>query len=312
MVSSDFVNAYQWNYRTKRPKRPAWFTEWPRRARIAVTIKIMHEWESVPGVQTMHQRPMPEHTFYTNDFLALSVREYGVNFGFWRLMDILDKHQIKATVITSGLTAELFPESLCEAHRRGHEVVSHQFDQTKHPTEYRSKEEEKIDFVRAMAAIEKATGERPKGYMSQGPRPSPNTLEICAEQGILWNGDYQDSDIPYVINVHGRKMVSVGYVRPGNTDNDVVRNGGPATALDDLKFEFDAHYEEAQRHPMKFCYAMHNYIGGRPGMAKVFDNFLQYIKDLPGVWFCRSIDMANFWLENEKTVEERALQKKAV
>ena len=300
MNSLDFVNAYQWQYRPKEPKRPAWFTEWPDGAKIAMTIKIMHEWESVPGMQTISRgrRPLPEDNYYNDDFLALAYREYGARFGIWRLLDVLDKHGVKATVVTSGLMAELFPESVREAKKRGHEVIPHGLDQTKHPTEFRSKEEEGRALESAMSAIEKVIGERPRGYMSQGPRPSPNTLELCAEQGFLWNGDYSDSDIPYVMNVNGRKIVSVGYVRPAYTDNDVATLG-LAGALQQLKDEFDAHYEEAERHPMKFCYSMHNFTGGRPGLAKVFDNFLQYVKGFSGVWFCRCIDMANFWLEHE-------------
>jgi len=124
MVSSDFVKAYQWNYRPQTPRRPAWFTEWPSGGRIAVTIKIMHEWESVPGVQTLPRRPMPKDSFYTDDFLALGAREYGANFGFARLLRILDKHGIKATVMTSGHTAELFPETLREAQKAGHEIAT--------------------------------------------------------------------------------------------------------------------------------------------------------------------------------------------
>ena len=299
MGDLDFTKAYQWYYRPQTPRRPVWFSEWPGGARIAVTIKIMHEWESVPGGQTLPGRPMPRGSFYTDDFLALGAREYGANFGIWRLLDILDKYGVKATVIASGYTTELFPESVKEAHRRGHEVVPHQLDQTKHPTEYKSKEEEREDLLRSLAVIEKVIGEKPKGYMSQGPRPTPNTLELCAEQGLLWNGDYSDSDVPYIMNVGGKKIVSVGYVRPATSDNDIMRLGGLPAGLESLKYDFDAHYEEAGRHPMKFCYSMHNYVGGRVGMARLFDQFLQYVKGHSGVWFCRSIDMANFWLEHE-------------
>jgi len=61
--------------------------------------------------------------------------------------------------------------------------------------------------------------------------------------------------------------------------------------------DFDAHYEEAARHPMKFRLAVHNSTGGRPGLAKIVENFLQYVKGHPGVWFCRCIDMAELWPE---------------
>ena len=82
---------------------------------------------------------------------------------FWRLLDILDKHGVKATVITSGLMAELFPETVVEAKKRGHEIATHHWDQTIHPTVYRTKEAERDAILKSIAAIERATGERPSG-----------------------------------------------------------------------------------------------------------------------------------------------------
>ena len=152
--------------------------------------------------------------------------------------------------------------------------------------------------MKSIDAIEKATGARPLGYMSPGPRPSPFTLEICAALGFLWIGDYCDSDVPYMIDVDGKKIVSLGYVRPAYTDNDLLPLGLTG-ALQQLKDEFDAHYEESATQPMKFRYAMHNFTGGRPGLAKVFERFLEYVKGHRGVWFCRSIDMAEFWAEQD-------------
>ncbi len=49
MSPSDLAGAYQWNYRSQTPRRPDWFRQWPGGNRIAVTINIMHEWESAPA-----------------------------------------------------------------------------------------------------------------------------------------------------------------------------------------------------------------------------------------------------------------------
>jgi peptidoglycan/xylan/chitin deacetylase (PgdA/CDA1 family) len=234
------------------------------------------------------------------DFLALGAREYGANFGFQRLLNILDKFDVKATVFTSGLMAALFPDTLKEAVQRGHEIACHHWDQSRHPFDYNSAEEEREAIVRSIEAIEKATGARPLGYMSPGPRPSPYTLELCASLGFRWNGDYGNSDVPYMIDVNGKRLVSIGYVRPAYTDNDLLPLGLTG-ALQQLKDEFDAHYEESADHPMKFRYAMHNFTGGRPGLAKVFERFLVYAKNHPSVWFCRCTDIAEFWSEQEKT-----------
>ena len=297
MDNAELAKAYQWNYRPQCPKRPSWFTHWPGGNRIAATFNIMHEWESVPRSNAIHKREMTSGAPRI-DFLALCAREYGANFGFTRLLDLLDKQEIKATVLTSGLMAELLPDTLKEAARRGHEIACHHWDQSRHPFEYSSMEEERGAIARSIDAIEKATGERPVGYMSPGPRPSPFTLEICASLGFIWNGDYGNADVPYTLDVDGNKLVSIGYVRPAYTDNDLVPFG-LAGALQQLRDEFDAHYEESAIHPMKFRYAMHNFTGGRPGLAKVFEKFLQYVKGHRGVWFCRSIDMAAFWAEND-------------
>jgi peptidoglycan/xylan/chitin deacetylase (PgdA/CDA1 family) len=296
MAFPDFVEAYQWKYRPQHPRRPDGFIEWPGGARMAVMLILLHEWESLPAIA----RPMPRGAHHTFDYLALGAREYGARFGLARLLDVLDRHHILATVVTSGLIAELFPESVREVNARGHELATHGWDQSMHPPVFKTKEDERDSVAKSIAALEKAGGQRIRGYMSQGPRPTPNTLEICAELGFVWTADYSDSDVPYVINVNGKKIVSVGYVMPNYTDNDLVPlglNGG----LAQLKEAFDASYEESRRHPMKFCYACHVHISGRPGMSKLLDHFIDYVQEHDGARFYSCIDIANCWLEREGT-----------
>ena len=282
---------YQWHYRPQRPERPAWFTAWPQGARIAVMLIILHEWESVPR----SARPMPKNAHHTFDFLSLGAREYGARFGIYRILDILDRHGVKASMMCSGLMCDLFPETINTGMERGHELGTHQWDQAIHPPVFTSKDEERVSLSRATAALEKLTGKKTLGYMSQGPRPTPHTLEICVESGFRWTCDFSDSDVPYTIDVDGKKMVSVGYVMPGYTDSDLGRLGfGPG--LEQLIATYDAVYEESARHPMKFCYVLHNHLSGRPALATILDRFLTHVRSKPGAWFCRGIDMAEFWM----------------
>lgn len=288
----DLAQTYQWNYRPQNPERPQWFTEWPGSARLAVMLIVLHEWESVPTPV----RPMPKGAHHTFDYLALGTREYGARFGVRRILEVLDRHGVKASVVTSGLVAELFPETVAEVQARGHEVATHGWDQSKHPPVYETREAEQDSVVRSVAALEKVTGERIRGYMSQGPRPTPNTLEMCAELGFTWTADYSDSDVPYLIDVNGRKIVSVGYTMPNYTDNNLVPLGASA-GLQQLKDAFDVTYEESRQHPMRFCYACHVHVTGRPAMSRLLDRFLDHARSHSGVAFYRCIDIANFWLE---------------
>ncbi len=294
MDLAEMKATYQWQYRPQAPKRPAWFTAWPGGARMAVGILVLHEWESVPRPV----RPMPAGAHHTFDYLALGVREYGARHGIWRILDVLERRGVKATVCVSGLVAELWPDSVRAVLERGHEVGTHHYDQAIHPPMYKSKKEEREYLRRALTALEAVTGQKTLGYMSQGPRPTPHTLELCAEAGFVWTADYSDSDVPYVIDVNGTKLVSVGYVMPGPTDNDLMPLG-LAAGLEQLKAVFDTLYAESLVHPMKLCYVAHVHNSGRPWMAKLLDEFLGHAASHAGVWFYRNIDLARWWLEQD-------------
>jgi len=292
---ADLAKAYQWHYRPQTPRRPDWFKAWPGGARMGVNIIVLHEWESNPSMA----RPMPAGAHHHLDYLALGACEYGARHGIWRILDVLDRRQVKATVICSGLVAELWPDSVHEAQARGHELATHHWDQSRHPPVFKTKEEEGEYLQRALDALERVTGQKTLGYMSQGPRPTPNTLELVAEKGFVWTADYSDSDVPYMIDVNGKKVVSVGYVMPGHTDNEMFAMGA-AAGLQQMKDVFDALYEESAHHPMKLCYVAHVHISGRPAMAKLLERFLEHAASHEGVWFYRCIDLANYWLEHER------------
>ena len=282
---------YQWNYRPRNLARPKWFRSWPNGSRIAICLKLMHEWESLP-------RPSGRASGNIKDYASLCLREYGFRSGIWRLMEVLDKHQVKTTIMSSGLAVEFWPDSFVELDRQGHEVASHGWDQCIHPPQFTSRDEERDAIRKTIAIIEQVIGKRPIGHMSQGPRPTEHTLELVAEEGLIWDADYQDCDFPYVMNVKGQKVVSVGYAKPDFTDADVVPLGLEG-GLQQLKSQFSAVYGESERQPMKFYYAMHVHKVGTPGLAKMLDEFLAYVKDHDGVWFGRCGDIANYWLQNE-------------
>jgi peptidoglycan/xylan/chitin deacetylase (PgdA/CDA1 family) len=263
---------------------------------MAVQILILNEWESVPRHR---RRPMAVDLQNRQqdkfDFLALGVREYGARHGIWRLLDVLDKHGVKATIPTNGLTAELFPATVRASQDRGHEVAAHQWDMHVFPPMFTSREEERSSLARTVAAIEDVIGAKLRGYLSPGPRPTPFTLDILTESGFLWTSDYVDSDFPYVISCNDKRIVSISYATPGYTDGELSSRGA-IQGLAEIKYAFDATFEESKRHPMKFCYAIHPHVSGTVGMAQLLDDFLAHVRSRGNIWFPRYIDIAEFWL----------------
>ena len=188
-MSMDFKTTYRWDVRPQRPQRPEWFKAWPNGSNISLQIMILHEWESKPWHRS---RPMPAESHFKFDFMSLGAREYGARHGIYRLMDVVERHGMKATIMTNGLTAELFPDSVRASADRGHEVVAHQWDQAVFPPMFRSREEELEALRKTKETLVRVSGQAVDGYMSPGPRPTADTLELLVELGHRWTCDYVD------------------------------------------------------------------------------------------------------------------------
>ena len=293
-MSETFIDDYQWNYRSQLPSRPGWFNAWPEGARLALHFIVLYEWESNPWHRS---RPMPANAPHKFDFLALGGREYGMRHGIWRLLDVFDRHAVKTTIVANGLAAELFPGGVQAAYQQGHEIASHQWDQSVFPYMFTSRDEERASLVRSVQALESVTGGRVQGYMSPGPRPTPHTLDLLAELGFRWTADYIDADFPYQLSLGRPPIVAISYATPGFIDVELLPHGA-VHALAEMKNAFDATLEESQQRPMKFCYAVHVHWGGTVAMVRMLDEFLGYVRSRADVWIPRCTDLADFWTAN--------------
>ncbi len=102
-----------------------------------------------------------------------------------RVLEIFDRHQVKATFFVLGWVAERYPGLIGEIASRGHEIGCHSFlhrlvyDLT--PAEFRE------DTRRAVQAIENACGITPKAYRAPSysiTNKSLWALEVLAECGF--------------------------------------------------------------------------------------------------------------------------------
>src|SRR5215469_3154390 len=51
--------------------------------------------------------------------------EYGSRAGWWRIMEVLERHGAKVTVSASGRAVKRLPQLAQDAARRGHEIAAH-------------------------------------------------------------------------------------------------------------------------------------------------------------------------------------------
>jgi len=169
---------------------------WPDNRQIAVVFNLA--WEMWRPGKTSGVGPMGnvlgDGHFDSN---ADSYGRYNATHGIPRLVSILERHSIPATLMTSGLVAENFPEQVRAQAAQGHDVVGHGLSQDMIFSKL-SCEEAEHSIKRSTEALEAATGTRPKGWIS--PRVTSHSVvqRSLARHGYEWHADVLDSDAPYV------------------------------------------------------------------------------------------------------------------
>ena len=168
--------------------------KWPGNATIAVwfapNVEVW-QYDSAFGVGVS-----PNPTNYVPDVYNYAWREYGMRVGLWRLADVFDQAEVKATVALNSQVCDVFPKAIEEMKKRGWEFMGH--GTTNSTTLAGLNPEQERDTIRGiLKTIEQATGKRPRGWLGAGLSETYNTLDILAEEGVIYCGDWNNDDQPY-------------------------------------------------------------------------------------------------------------------
>ena len=265
-------------------------SNWPCNQKLAVIVTVMLEiWSEgkAPPYSPMTTSLKPG----TADLLGISWSRYGGKTGIWRFMRIFDEIDIKATVCLNAKVAEMFPQAVRELHTRGHEIAAHSYTQDL-ILPYLSFEEEKEVIERCARIIESAVGTRPVGWFSPVAAPTAHTAELLAQQGFHWHGDYNDTDLPYVVETANGKLVAIAH--SDFTDNRTLRSS-PRDFYNVYKDTFDYLYKHES--PSLVNLTVHAHFGGRPLMSAMLYELLSYMKGFTDVWFARHDEVARWTIE---------------
>ncbi len=276
--------------------------EWPGDARVAVSVVVNYEEGSEystldgdPAGETMGEAPSPVPAG-ERDLANESFFEYGSRAGVWRILNILDQYDVKATFYCCALALERNPEVGPEIIRRGHEIFGHGYRWEEY---YKmSREEEREAIRKAVESITRTSGQRPLGWYTRY-GPSVNTRELVVEEGgFIYDCNAYNDDLPYYTTVNGKKWLIIPYSLEVN-DTRFWRGGMsvPRDFYETARNTLDVLYDEGETHPKMMSVGLHCRIIGKPSRAAGLGQFLEYAKGKPGVWLTRRIDIARWWLE---------------
>ncbi|WP_270934549.1 polysaccharide deacetylase family protein [Falsiroseomonas oryzae] len=267
--------------------------DWPGEVRLVVMVTIMYE--AWPEGRTPPYSPMASGLKEgTLDLQGISWAAYGARTGLGRLASLLDQYGIRSTVCANAVAVERNPALIRAMHGSGHEIAGHSYTQDMF-LPYCTPEEEQALIRRCARIIAETTGEAPVGWASPRMTPTIHTAGFLAEDGYLWHGDYNDTDLPYVVRTPKGKVVAL--MHSDFTDNRVLR-GSPRDFVDVYRDTFDFLLSSGK--PEILNLTLHAHFGGRPPMAAALRTILDHMRGKPGVWFARHDEVARWVLERSE------------
>jgi len=266
---------------------------WPEAACVALwvipNIEFFSLMEKVPAGSGGPGTPVP-------DIPSWSARDYGNRVGVFRLMEVLDRHGIRATVALNSEVCAHHPQIIEHGRRRGWEWMGHCESNTRRLNEAPPGEEKGI-IHRTLATIEKACGARPVGWLGSGLQETWDTLDVLAAEGCEYVCDWTNDDQPYVMSLDGgARMISVPYSHEINDKPAFERAHRTAEEFREMICrQFDVLYREGAQSGRVMAIALHPYLTGVPHRIDAFDAALAYICRHPRVWKATGCEIARHY-----------------
>lgn len=243
----------------------------------------------------------------TRRMSLMSHQSYGPKIAVPRLLQILDRQDIKGTFFIPGFTAESYPDVVRRIADAGHEIAHHGYLHEPMQGIDAATEASYLDL--GLEALANVAGVRPVGYRAPWWELNWQSPALLADRGFLYDSSLLDGDAPYRMAVaegDSRDIVEIpvdwalddweqyGFY-PGVTGSGVIES--PAKALEMWTLEAQAHHSQGS------CFVLtnHPFISGRPSRAVALEQLIERVKDLDGMWVTTLAEIAQ---HTKDTVQE--------
>ena len=281
---------YEYVSIVRRPK-----LEWPKGCRVAFWIGLNIEYYEVDKPSTSIH---PGTAQCVPDPLNYGWRDYSPRVGVWRMMKLLDKHGIRASVLLNSDVCKFYPEIIVEGNKRNWVWLAHGKNNSILQTNMSIEKERKF-LTDIVTTIKKGTGKQPKGWLGPALTETFNTPDLLAELGLNYTCDWCSDDQPYPMHVKKGKMISVPYSIEVNDIPLVLGQGMSGPDFYQLLVDqFDVLYEEGAETGRVMAVALHPFLTSQPFRHKYLDKALEYITRHNKVWLTTSDEIADWYYEH--------------
>jgi peptidoglycan/xylan/chitin deacetylase (PgdA/CDA1 family) len=233
-------------------------------------------------------------------FGRFSYGRYGVRAGLPRLLAMLARRGIAATVFVTASDAQRHPDAIRALRDAGHEIASRGLDLTPLPV---LKEMERGSLEEASDRLEKIAGARPKGFRAPSGELSAQSLRFLAELGFAYDSSFQDHDHPYLFSIkNDSRLVEIPTVQALDDSLPFSARHTHARVVKIWREEFDALHREGCLVPLTVH--LRGDIGfTRAARIAALEELLAYMASRPGVRFRTGAQLAEATLKSGMSAE---------
>ena len=222
-------------------------------------------------------------------FGRFSYGRYGVRAGLPRLLKMLERRRIAATVFVTASDAVRHADAVRTLRDAGHEIASRGADLTPLPL---LKERERDALAQARDSLARITGEPPKGFRAPAGELGTQSLRFLAELGFSYDSSFQDDDHPYVFApTPSTRIAEIPTVQALDDSLPFSARHTHARVVKIWREEFDALYGEGCLVPLTVH--LRGDIGfTRAARIAALEDLLAYMASRPGVRFMTGAELA--------------------
>jgi allantoinase len=280
----------------------------PYGARLVVWLIVnVEEWDPTQPMPRTVLTP-PAGGAPMPDIPNWAWHEYGNRVGFWRMLDVIDEHRIRAVLAVNGSAIRRYEPIARAALERGWEFIGHGFTQKN----MQKVPDEREDIRKTAAAIREFTGRSPRGWLGPGLTETWETPDLLVEEGYDYVCDWVLDDEPVQLRTRTRPIVSIPYTQECNDVAMMLIQHHKASEYYDRAIDqFEQLYNDAgPSRPSEgaagpsgpsdgsarvMALVVHPYIMGAPHRLKYFRNVLAHIRQHRDVLFWTGEEILNWY-----------------
>lgn len=228
----------------------------------------------------------------------MSWGQFGHRVGVPKILDILRRHDVRASFYVPAVTALLYPDEQRAVAAQGHEIGIHGWIHELNAS--LGYDTERDLMLRAADTLETIIGTRPVGMRTPSWDFSPHTLRIIREMGLRYDSSLMADEDCYELLLEGEPTgvveLPVEWVRddaPYFWMNRFAshRPYTPPTAVFDIfRREFDAAYAEGGVCQITF----HPHVIGYRSRIWILDELIRHARSHADVWFATHAEVADW------------------